>query len=373
MAGPLIAIVGSVNAARKDYEPLLRNVQKAKQAAEDLGRELAIAGYRILVYSSSPNYIECDVVRGYVASRKAEVESIEIHFPQVVGADERPAFVEEENQPHLFKPKQDNHREWQVSFYTSLKAAGGIILLGGAQSALISGLVAQISGIPLVPIATFGGSAQTVWSLETVTQTSEEYRHLTGSDRWNSDSAANLVKMLGNQRKRLEEEAALSRRTSEKKKGEGKKRAWLALLLMLGALTLTVLGLFLQKPEPLLFGFMFFLIPPFAGAAGGLVRTIVAARQEAGQEDGMNSASIAITLGAIAGLITAVLFALAQWASNTQIKNFNQGIPDGLSMLMPFVLVIGFVAGLTLELVYSKLQQVNVVNAGPLAIKEGDL
>jgi hypothetical protein len=41
-------------------------------------------------------------------------------------------------------------------------------------------------------------------------------------------------------------------------------------------------------------------------------------------------------------------------------------------MLMPFVLVIGFVAGLTLELVYSKLQQVNVVNAGPLAIKEGD-
>ena len=51
MAQPLIAVVGSVDQNRHDYEPPLRNVQHVVHAAEQLGDELAAAGWK-------PDYIE---------------------------------------------------------------------------------------------------------------------------------------------------------------------------------------------------------------------------------------------------------------------------------------------------------------------------
>ena len=55
--GPLIAVVGSASDAKKDELKLL-NPEQARQAAMELGRELAKAGCRIVVYSSYPEFIE---------------------------------------------------------------------------------------------------------------------------------------------------------------------------------------------------------------------------------------------------------------------------------------------------------------------------
>jgi len=82
MAELLIAIVGSTNLERRDYDPPLRNREQAKLAAVELGRELAKAKHRILVYSSDPGYIEADVVRGYVESGMADAESILLRYPR---------------------------------------------------------------------------------------------------------------------------------------------------------------------------------------------------------------------------------------------------------------------------------------------------
>lgn len=80
MAAPLIAIVGSVDTARVG-ELKLRAPESAEGAAEALGRELAVTGFRISVYTSDPKFIEAHVVRGYVGSGKAAAGSIEVRFP----------------------------------------------------------------------------------------------------------------------------------------------------------------------------------------------------------------------------------------------------------------------------------------------------
>ena len=65
---PLVAIVGSVDPQRNDYEPPIKNPDLARQACRSIGHELALAEYRLIVYSPSVAYIEADVVAGYVGS-----------------------------------------------------------------------------------------------------------------------------------------------------------------------------------------------------------------------------------------------------------------------------------------------------------------
>jgi hypothetical protein len=44
-------------------------------------------------------------------------------------------------------------------------------------------------------------------------------------------------------------------------------------------------------------------------------------------------------------------------------------LPPGLNLLVPFELVIGFIASLTLENVFTKLQGTDIVNVGPVTVK----
>jgi flagellar biosynthesis protein FliR len=72
----------------------------------------------------------------------------------------------------------------------------------------------------------------------------------------------------------------------------------------------------------------------------------------------------------MAGLIAAILFVIAQWASNPAVKELGQALPPGLSLLVPFELVIGFIAGLTLEMVFTNLQGADIVNVNPVTVKK---
>ena len=173
------------------------------------------------------------------------------------------------------------------------------------------------------------------------------------------------MKTLAEQKKKLEIQALQQQRTAELKRAESSKRAATAGLLFLVAAALTASGMFLPQ-KPLAFATIFFALPLLAGAAGSVLRTILNARQGEGYR-GADSTFVSTVLGMIAGLAAAILFALAQWASNPQIKHFSQGVPPGLSSLFPFMLLIGLVAGLTLELVYKKLQEADVTQTGPIS------
>ena len=82
-----------------------------------------------------------------------------------------------------------------------------------------------------------------------------------------------------------------------------------------------------------------------------------------------HSTPLASVLGMGAGLITAILFVVAQLATNSNIKNLEQSVPPELRVLVFFELVIGFIAGLTLESVFGKLQRTDVVEVDAVAVK----
>lgn len=362
MVAPSIAVVGSADPQRTTYDPPLRNVDQVKQACEQLGRELAKAGYRIVVYSSNPAFIEADIVRGYVTSGKAQSESIQIRYPRAVEAAGPPRFPEQDSHQAVFDEIPDEAPNWEVSFYRSLTEVDGLLLLGGANSALITGVIADASRKPLVAVATFGGSAQNVWSLSMGQLASKDERRVMGLPTWREDSAAKLVRSLGEQRLRLQKEEAerlLSEKLQEKRL---RRQAGTAGLLVLTAVVLTAVGFFGAEAGHTLFGALFFGVPLLAGAAGSLARNLFEyVRGVSGQ--GSRSSLAVTVLGMIAGLIAAALFVLAQMASTPNFDEFPAKIPPGLNRLIPFELVIGFVAGLTLEAVFTKLQGMEVIKA----------
>jgi hypothetical protein len=114
MPDRFIAIVGSATEGR-EYTPQIQDAQEAHQIAEKLGAALALAGYGLMVYSAEPEYIERDVVRGFVNSGKANAKSILVLFPS--GQRRAAAFPEREEREEVFDVRQENTAGWEMAFY----------------------------------------------------------------------------------------------------------------------------------------------------------------------------------------------------------------------------------------------------------------
>jgi hypothetical protein len=132
VGAPLIAVVGSADPQRT-YDPELKDAEKTRRAAEELGHELAVAGCRIMVYSGDPKFIEAHIVRGYVASGKACDGSIEVRFPD---GSKAASFPEHQSHPSAFRFHPDTSRDWEVSFYRSLADADGVLGASQVRAAL---------------------------------------------------------------------------------------------------------------------------------------------------------------------------------------------------------------------------------------------
>jgi hypothetical protein len=132
-----ISIVGSTN--RGDAQ----TQADARVAAYHLGRALAKAGLPILVYHDDAIFIKAEVVRGYLDSGSAAVNSIEVRCPEKVDENNvpnPPPFAKYQGHPSfMFHP--DKHPEWEISFYRSLEEIGGMLVLQGGSSTLIAGLI----------------------------------------------------------------------------------------------------------------------------------------------------------------------------------------------------------------------------------------
>ena len=364
MAELLIAIVGSTNLERRDYDPPLRNREQAKLAAVELGRELAKAKHRILVYSSDPGYIEADVVRGYVESGMADAESILLRYPAIAGPV--PHFREQDKDYYgpCFKDDPDDSPNWQVCFFSALQKADAVLLLGGASSSLITFLIAEMTGIALIPIATFGGSAQTVWGLAS-RRFDEKVRRITGAPLWRPDSAAQLVDALASEHtravteKKARQEIMLGQQQTlaiQRRAKQLAKQAVLSGILLLLAVALTLLGTFWPTTTPIYFGIFFLLTPLLAGATGGIGRNLLDFYRDEEEQSG-HTPIVATVLGAIAGTVAAILFVSAKWASNPEIRNLDQSIPPGLRLLVLFEFVIGLLSGFTLDALFRQWEK----------------
>ena len=207
-----IATLGSV---RTEIVPDPELAKKGREAARALGRELARKGVRIIVYSGDPDFIECDVVAGYVGAADANAERmIEVHYP--ADKEGKIRFEEEATHPRLFQRLPHPSDHWQASFYRSFAAIAGVVIIGGGRSALTSGHVALALGLPVIALADFKGGAERIWralALEPAYKGSDEH---TLMSRWKDDSAAPLVEGLV--RRCSEAAQAKARETAELKR-----------------------------------------------------------------------------------------------------------------------------------------------------------
>jgi len=377
MTAPLIAIVGSYDPQR-EQELELRNISQASKAGEDLGEMLATLGFRIVVYASYPYMLEIDVVRGYCKAKNLAPDAIQVHYSQKSG---RPLFQEEKNNPDLFKFYPDSRRDWEISFYYSLSKVDGALIVGGGRSTLIGGLVAIGHKIPIIACAGFGGAGQKVWDAIPVQEypLSPDEKSLMAEERWSAQLAEELIKLLQKQieEKKKEEEKRLQaeRDSFIQKIEEGKSKDKNITIHALVAAFVFILSVVMWPIAWGIKGLSDFWLwtlligtPLLAGISGATIRVVfdwVQGTTTLKQPSLVRNAA----LGLVIGGITAILFITAQVFSNPAV--LDQTVEsETLKRLLPFTLSIGFIAGLTLEAVYSKLRETNILDTSSIKPKE---
>ncbi|MFI5926140.1 hypothetical protein ACIA3K_09130 [Micromonospora sp. NPDC051543] len=331
---PLVAIAGSAQVNRS-YSPAVRDPEAAPAAAAELGSELARQGCRIVVYSSDPDYLERDVVRGYVGSGRATSGSILVRGRYQQDVD----FEEAQRHPEVFAVVPESTDDWEVSFYRSLLTADALLLVGGGRSTFIAGLIGLSRRIPVAAVAAFGGGAEKTWQRlnnERGVATEEEVALL--ARPWQPNAAGPIVTALCAQvRRRADEERAAGRRTV----------AGLVTALVLLLLALATIPLAYAAPAG---GWQNLAVlvaaPMIASVWGAIVRNAY---------DGNGNWLRAAALGSAAGVIAFLLFVAAQLATNPGLLD-----GDAARRLVFFVLAIGFIGGFTSEVVYAKLRDQDV-------------
>jgi hypothetical protein len=340
MERPLIAIVGD---ARRT-----KNLELAKQAATELGAELAKRNCRLLVYSTSPDFIEWEVVVGFLRSKaKKEPRSIEVRYPPELDG----RFPGEKPDDPLFVRIQQGG-DWEASIYPSFASLDGIILIGGGYTTKIAGLLALGSKTPLLTLGGMGGAAQEIWQQLKADRNStatDDDLNLMASQVWTESSASRHLDALLGQRMRklaLEREAALG-------DSETQRRHALTILASVGCglfvLVLWALVESLSSQASRWALWILFGAPALAGGSGSAVRVLWDHWQQRSTPLELRPISMTIALGLWASGVAGVLFVLPQiWAQS--------GLDAGrAAKLSGFAVPIGLLAGLSLDKVFPKL------------------
>jgi hypothetical protein len=354
---PLIAIVGNI-----------KTHDDAPAAAHALGRELARAGLRILVYSSGQDYLEGRLVSGYIESKVAARRSVQVRYA-LHGA--KPEFPEQQTHPEVFDWRPEQGQDWEMSFYQSLNDVDGIVLMGGGDSTMIAGLVGMGHGIAMLPMAGFGGKASKVWEallpgrdLATADEVS-----LMARPKWADEDAAEYAKALKDQIARKAERARQERLAQRRQEASVTLQAFIALALFLLAMG-SVAWAWSGPVRAAVAMMLLFVSPLLAGVSGSTVRLIFDLRQGSVPLTGQSAMTTA-ALGLIAGGVAGLLFVTAQVTTAAAPTDTTQIVSTAQAQrLVPFTVLIGFVAGLTLDAVFRKLIASDVVDVSGIDVSK---
>jgi hypothetical protein len=362
--GP-VAIIGSTN--RGDD----KTQADAKAAAYHLGQALAQRGYRIIVYSDDPRFLESEIARGYLAVELVGNHSIEVRYPDKLddhGTPKPPPFNAYFQDPR-FKFLPDENPDWEVSYYASFEEIGGMLLLQGGKSALVSGVTALGYRKPLIVCGGFGGAATGLLNrlLERNLVLPEEKALLQSNpaaadlERW----AEQCIDLFDVQNNRLAQQRAndlLSRKLLRKQLNW---HAFIALAAIVIAISFWVLNWNNRAHlPPWAVAGCLFASSALAGATGAMLWVILPYLKGkppavAGSLWGSSA------LGLLAGIIAALLFVFGQEHGLPNMKSYITGPgaeetierieADFLAKLIPASILSSLAAGVTLDRALAKL------------------
>jgi hypothetical protein len=353
MKHPVIAIIGSADEGR-NYDPPMPATAATRTMAENLGTALARAGYALMVYSAAVSLIERDVVRGFVAYKKARPKSVIVFAP--FGSSNAVAFPERETHEELFDIRQDNSVGWEVSFYRSLGIADAVILIGGGQSTMITGILSLTYRIPVLALSAYGGSAARVWSFLVAGRDLPTQEHIHAMAQ---PGTPEVIKTWL--------ESLSAQMVFKSREVQTKSRTWfsaIALIVLFLWVSALPFGFLLVSGanngmmpvadwHRTIFIFLLFLSPLVSGASGATVRALL----PGAEAEGLTLRTT--VLGVAAGAITSILYVLGQLVGNPSPYNF---------IVLVFSVGFGFIAGFTFDSVFKKLESVQALRTEMLRI-----
>ncbi|WP_197439860.1 hypothetical protein [Calycomorphotria hydatis] len=365
--------------------------------AKELGRALADAGHKILVYSSNPDFVESAVVDGYCESGNSQEGGIERLFPAIYEERWHGAFSQEQDEElkKLFVTNHDSRSDWRISYYQSLNRVGGMIAIGGGQATFNLGLMSMAYPVPIVSLGAFGGASEKL--LEMVSQK----RWILDEDidlmREANDAGALVESLERQQETILSDQAALTGEALQKRIIKLRsRRSGVALASLLFSIVLLTFLLYANglPSTGISFGlslFAFMFLPIAIGVSGANIYAVRSIREsdyfdENGKQRNRMQQALteAIAFGATVGLISFLVFLSSQITANEDIGNLkdlllpnyvaansNEGLEvsepaaltrnpadNKLPYLLFFAVPICFIAGLTYETVYARWEKV---------------
>ena len=374
-----IAIVGSISAGRELGANKALD-EKIRQDAFEFGKELQKQGYGIVVYADYDEFVDIHVVRGYIDGIVVpKAGSIRL-FTQ---SDVTSTFPIDDSKTPLpvdwLDIKTNSSPQWELSYYSSLGDAQGVLMLGGAQSTFVAGVLCLRNKWPILTIAETGGSAKAIWDIITVSPafTADDANQM--GKPFRVDQMDQYMKVLENQisarerTKAKEEEneaqllAELARYRFQNDYTRQTRARSIAIIifLCLSVASFAAVSILAQlnKVEGIsIWGIQLLLVfcSISAGALGGVIRTVIDRRTDYTYRPSDNEMTVC-ALGATAGLVAGMLYVSTQILAGAN----NVGV---VSMTALF---IGLIAGLTTEKVFADLSKKNALDVQALAADMG--
>jgi hypothetical protein len=358
----LIAIVGNVRSQAGDAQVLA-----AEQASKELGRQLAVAGHEIVVYSSNPVFAERHVVTGYVASQQAKPNSVHVKYTQGVEID----FPERQTHSVLFALHHDSTSDWEVSFYDSLSEVDGILLIGGGRSTLIAGMVGLGYDIAVIPVPIHGGFSYKVWALlksRNIFLKPQEV-DLLANPAWTPDHAATVIGLFQAHVDRANEKQAALQREALRLSAEMKRSAVLAVVLFLVVAAMLLVSVTSEDLPRFVFAAIIGVGSVLSGISGATIRTLADLNEDRALVS-KRPTYIRTCLGIIAGLFAALLVAVPQLTNEAHLpEHALKVLTDGemlhmrsarVQNVVPLSLFSAFVTAFLLDQFYRRLGEFKV-------------
>jgi hypothetical protein len=347
---PFVAVIGGL----WNVDPA--KIVAAKKAANEVGAELAKAGFGLLVYFSNDESLEPHVVAGYCEALANGAGAVRVRHAQSQQGEV--VFKEEAARRDIFDYRPFPSDDWEAPFYRSLAEEEGVdavLLLGGATSTLIAGQIAVARRLPILAIDAFGGSAAKIWSQ--LAQASPDKKH----QSWGKLSAKDFVQQLKTEcmaraavnKERLRRENLFSEIVVRRQQTAFAASAF-------GLLLATLFLGMVYTPFPSWYPIVMFFGLIFAGATGALIRLVLWGTAE-------SDPWVSFLLGSVAGFVVGLAYLIPQWVGAPGVLEPSADIVGATDKIQfASAILVAVSAGVGFDTVFNRLQkQAQEIRVGP--------